>query len=130
MLRFLLCLIVAAAFATAPDLAFAFVAPAPTSIPVDILAASTSASADFLVHPANFLVHLSVTSVAVTAPSYTINQWCELRKYSRAEWYRMRARGDGPDTIGTGRMTRVTPAADARWLRKQERKARTESRAA
>ena len=123
MLRFLLCLIVAAAFATAPDLAFAFVAPAPTSIPVDILAASTSASA-------NFLVHLSVTSVAVTAPSYTINQWCELRKYSRAEWYRMRARGDGPDTIGTGRMTRVTPAADARWLRKQERKARTESRAA
>jgi len=24
-------------------------------------------------------------------PSYTINQWCALRKYSRAHWYRMAA---------------------------------------
>jgi hypothetical protein len=54
-------------------------------------------------------------------PSFTINEWLELRRYSRAEWYRMKARGDGPGTIGEGRMTRITPDADARWLRKQER---------
>jgi hypothetical protein len=41
----------------------------------------------------------------------------------------MKSRGDGPDTIGEGRMTRVTPDADARWLKKQERKAKAETRA-
>jgi hypothetical protein len=56
-------------------------------------------------------------------PSFRINEWLALRKYSRAEWYRMRARGDGPDVIGEGRMTRITPEADAKWLRKQKRKA-------
>jgi hypothetical protein len=121
MMRFLTCLFVAAVFATAPDSAFAFVAPASVSIPVDLFTHHLSVVSAH---------HLSIASITVAAPSYTINQWCELRKYSRAEWYRMRARGDGPATIGTGRMTRVTPAADARWLRKQERKARTESRAA
>ena len=65
----------------------------------------------------------------MTSPSYTINEWCSLRRYSRAEWYRMKSRGDGPDTIGEGRMTRVTPDADARWLKKQERKAKAETRA-
>jgi hypothetical protein len=59
----------------------------------------------------------------MTAPSLTINEWLALRKYSRAQWYRMRARGDGPDTIGEGRMQRITPEGDARWLREQQSKA-------
>jgi hypothetical protein len=86
------------------------------------LAASTPISADLFTH------HLSIASIAIAAPSYTINQWLALRKYSRAEWYRARARGDVPDTIGEGRMTRITPDADARWLREQERKADTAKR--
>jgi hypothetical protein len=58
------------------------------------------------------------------APSLTINEWLALRKYSRAEWYRMKARGEAPDVIGAGRMQRITPEADTRWLRKQQRRAK------
>lgn len=85
-----------------------------------------SAPADFLAH--GLLVKASIASVAAIIPgcSYTINEWCALRRYSRAEFYRMRARGDGPDTIGQGRMTRILPSADAKWLKAQERKAKTE----
>jgi hypothetical protein len=66
---------------------------------------------------------LSVASIAIAAPSYRINEWLALRKYSRAEWYRMRARAEAPDVIGEGRMQRITPEADAKWLREQQRKA-------
>jgi hypothetical protein len=55
--------------------------------------------------------------------SFRINEWLALRKYSRAEWYRMKARGDGPETIGKGRMERITPEGDAKFLRQQRRKA-------
>jgi len=55
--------------------------------------------------------------------SYTLNEWLALRKYSRAQWYRM-PREDKPELIGTGRMQRITAEADARWLRKQERKSK------
>jgi hypothetical protein len=56
--------------------------------------------------------------------SYTINQWCALRKYSRAEFYRMRDRGEAPLVIGEGKRSRITPTADAQWLAAQEAKAR------
>jgi hypothetical protein len=62
-----------------------------------------------------------------TAPSYTLNEWLALRKYSRAEWYRMKVRGEAPQTIGEGRLQRITPNEDARWLREQERKAKAET---
>jgi len=105
-------LLVVVAFAAAPTLAF--VAPAPALIPVDVFAASSSAPLDLFVHP--------VASAAIALPSYRIAEWLQLRRHSRAEWYRMRARGDGPETIGSGRLTRITPAADAKWLKAQERK--------
>jgi hypothetical protein len=54
--------------------------------------------------------------------SFTLNEWLSLRKYSRAQWYRMPAE-DKPELIGEGRMQRITADADSRWLRKQERKA-------
>jgi hypothetical protein len=82
------------------------------------------------VPPDLFAHSISIASIAIAAPSFTINQWCELRKYSRAEFYRMKARGDGPDTIGQGRMTRVTPGADAKWLKAQERKSKQSNKAA
>jgi len=56
-------------------------------------------------------------------PSFKINEWLALRKYSRAEWYRMKARDEAPDVIGEGRMQRITSEADAKWLRAQKRKA-------
>jgi SLT domain-containing protein len=71
--------------------------------------------------------HCLMAATAIAAPSYTLNEWLALRKYSRAEWYRMKARGDGPLTIGEGRRQRITPNEDARWLREQERKAKAET---
>ncbi len=59
----------------------------------------------------------------MTALSYTLNEWLALRKYSRAQWYRMPP-DERPDTIGTSRMQRITSQADERWQRKQERKAK------
>ena len=56
----------------------------------------------------------------MVGPSFTINEWCKHRRVSRAEYYRMRARGDAPRTYGEGRMQRISPDADAEWLRKQE----------
>ena len=57
-------------------------------------------------------------------PSLTIREWCGLRKYSRAEFYRMKARGDAPLIIGEGKRSRITPDSDAKWLKEQERAAR------
>jgi hypothetical protein len=58
----------------------------------------------------------------MTALSYRLNEWLALRKYSRAEWYRMPP-DEKPDVIGEGRMQRITAEADARWQERQERKA-------
>ena len=100
---------------------FAAAVPALAALaPIPVLAASVPIPVDLFTH------HLSIASIAIAAPSYAINEWCALRRYSRAEFYRMQFRGDGPDTIGKGRMRRVTPNADARWLKAQERKAKAE----
>jgi hypothetical protein len=64
-------------------------------------------------------------TTATSLPSFRISEWCALRKYSRAEFYRMKWEGTGPDLIGEGRMTRITPDADARWLKQQEQIAKT-----
>ena len=62
----------------------------------------------------------------MTPLSYTLNEWLALRKYSRAHWYRMRPE-DKPDLIGQGHTQRITAEADARWEKRQARKAKTES---
>jgi hypothetical protein len=63
------------------------------------------------------------------SPSYTLNEWLALRRYSRASWYRLKAVGNTPKLIGTGRLQRITAEADRRWLREQERKATNKGRA-
>jgi hypothetical protein len=57
----------------------------------------------------------------MTVLSYTLNEWLAVRKISRAQWYRMPER---PDVYGKGRMQRISSDADARWLKRQERKAK------
>jgi hypothetical protein len=83
---------------------------------------------DAFVHGSS--VQASLAAIPIAAPSFTISQWCATRMYSRAEFYRMKARGDAPLVIGTGRMSRITPDADAKWLKAQERKARQSKAAA
>ena len=64
-------------------------------------------------------------------PSFTLNEWLEHRRMSRAEWYRRRARGDNlPDTYGKGRGQRISPQADAEYLRRDEEAAAADSEAA
>lgn len=48
--------------------------------------------------------------------SFTINEWCSLRKVSRTEFYEMQKRGDGPRTYRVGRFQRISGEADAEWL--------------
>jgi hypothetical protein len=54
--------------------------------------------------------------------SYRLNEWLALRKISRAQWYRLPP-DEKPDVYGDGRMQRISSEADARWLKRQERKA-------
>jgi hypothetical protein len=62
----------------------------------------------------------------MTTLSYTLNEWLALRKYSRAHWYRMPVE-DRPELIGKGHAQRITAQADARWEKRQERKAKQRS---
>ena len=46
---------------------------------------------------------------------FTISEWCRKRRISRAEFYRLRARGLAPRVLETAKLRRITPAADAEW---------------
>ena len=65
----------------------------------------------------------------MTAPSYRLNEWLALRKYSRAEFHRWPVE-ERPEIIGKGRLQRITPQADERWLKRQERKAKRHNKVA
>ena len=47
-----------------------------------------------------------------------------MRGYSRMYFYTLKKNGDAPDLIGEGKGQRITEQADARWLKRQEAKAR------
>jgi hypothetical protein len=63
------------------------------------------------------------TPAPSTLASYTLPQWLARHQLSRGHWYRLKKAGNAPDTYGTGKAQRISPAADARWLKQQERKA-------
>lgn len=53
--------------------------------------------------------------------TYTIAEWCEMRKVSRSAFYQFRARGEAPQTVKIGlRAVRITEEADAAWLAARE----------
>jgi predicted DNA-binding transcriptional regulator AlpA len=56
--------------------------------------------------------------------SFTIIEWCEMRGYSRPYFYTLCRAGEAPDVIGEGKAQRITDAADARWVKRQEAKAK------
>jgi predicted DNA-binding transcriptional regulator AlpA len=66
----------------------------------------------------------------ITKRSFTIIEWCAMRGYSRPFFYTLLKRGDAPDTIGEGKAQRITDAADARWQKRQEQKAKRRKAAA
>jgi hypothetical protein len=46
---------------------------------------------------------------------FTISEWCRKRRISRAEFYRLRARGLAPRVLEIAKLRRITLAADAEW---------------
>jgi predicted DNA-binding transcriptional regulator AlpA len=54
---------------------------------------------------------------------FTIRQFCERWGFSRPHFYQLRKTGDAPDVLGTGKGQRISDAAEARWLKRQEAKA-------
>jgi hypothetical protein len=74
-------------------------------------------------------VSLDHSPTKIAKRSFTVSEWTAMRGYSRVFFYTLKKRGDAPDTIGRGKAQRVTIEADARWLRKQEQKARRARRA-
>jgi hypothetical protein len=60
----------------------------------------------------------------MSGPSFTLPEWLQYRRVSRAGWYRLKAANNAPETYGTGRMQRITSDADRRWVQKQRRLAK------
>ena len=52
---------------------------------------------------------------SATRRDFTISEWCRKRRISRAEFYRLRARGLAPRVLEIAKLRRITPAADAEW---------------
>jgi hypothetical protein len=55
---------------------------------------------------------------------FTISEFCERWGWSRPYFYAMRRAGDAPDVIGEGKGQRISDVAEARWLKRQEAKAK------
>lgn len=52
--------------------------------------------------------------------SYSVDEWCVLRKISRAKFYLMITEGTAPRTYHVGKRRYISAAADAAWLAARE----------
>jgi hypothetical protein len=55
--------------------------------------------------------------------SYTIAEWCELRRISRGMFYKLKKVKKAPRLHGAGVKQLISPEADADWLREREAEA-------
>jgi predicted DNA-binding transcriptional regulator AlpA len=51
---------------------------------------------------------------------YTVRSFCDTFGLSRAAFYRLLARGSGPDCFHLGARTLITASAAAEWLKRME----------
>jgi hypothetical protein len=63
---------------------------------------------------------IAVSMEKTMHPSFTVPEWCEHRKISRSMFYKHQAAGKGPRTYNVGTAVRISPEADAEWLRERE----------
>jgi hypothetical protein len=62
---------------------------------------------------------------AVERAAYTINEFCDAHRISRAHYYNLKRLGQGPDEARAGdRTVIITMEAAARWRRQREKAAR------
>jgi hypothetical protein len=55
--------------------------------------------------------------------SFTVSEWCQHRRVSRAMLYKLMAQGLAPATYNVGNRRYVSPEADAAWLASREAEA-------
>ncbi len=64
-------------------------------------------------------------SGAVERAAYTINEFCDAHRISRAHYYNLKRLGQSPDEARAGdRTVIITMEAAARWRRQREKAAR------
>jgi hypothetical protein len=51
---------------------------------------------------------------------YTLSDWLKKRNFSRSFFYVLRAQGKAPRHYYAGKVVRITPEADAEWLKARE----------
>ena len=54
--------------------------------------------------------------------SFTINEWCEARRISRAMFYKLAEQGLAPKTHNVGTKRLISNEADVAWVRDREAK--------
>jgi predicted DNA-binding transcriptional regulator AlpA len=52
--------------------------------------------------------------------SLSIDQWCEAHGFSRAYFYLLTKRGEGPRTYKVGRCRRISDVANNEWVAQRE----------
>ena len=52
--------------------------------------------------------------------SYTINEWCDARRVSRAMFYKLSQQDSAPRTHNVGVKRLISDAADAEWIAARE----------
>jgi hypothetical protein len=59
----------------------------------------------------------------MASQSFTVAEWCALRRVSRSMFYKLDAQGLAPRTHNAGVKRLISPQADADWLRRCEAEA-------
>jgi hypothetical protein len=64
---------------------------------------------------------------AVQRTAYTVDEFCWAHGFSRAQYYKLKARGEGPDEFRVGKRVLISEEAAARWRRKRTQEAAQQS---
>jgi hypothetical protein len=57
---------------------------------------------------------------ATRHPPFTIREWCEHNRVSRAFYYKLKSQGRAPKSYGVGSRQFISDEANAEWQRQQE----------
>jgi predicted DNA-binding transcriptional regulator AlpA len=52
--------------------------------------------------------------------SFSVDEWCQLHGFSRAFFYKLEAKGEGPKSFKVGRCKRISEAAAVEWIAARE----------
>ena len=61
--------------------------------------------------------------------SFSIDEWCKAHSFSRAYFYLLTKRGEGPRTFKVGRCRRISEDANNEWVAAREAASREQAAA-